>query len=187
MCDNFLYNRFQRSLYNMPGLIQFEDHPEFRPNLTPYEIFKLGSFGGTYWRPIKSKFYVNKLKDQHHEFSWARRLSDDVLTRACEDYDININKYKVKVGGRDCGLEEWEQKSWIQKQDPYGWVQWYARFYNGRRTADDERQIKRWRGVAGSRGRFLLQYKNLKEDGVSNKEHRMRVLLQILQHWAKKP
>ena len=39
------------------GKIFFEDHPEFRPNLSPRQIFKLGSFGGTYWRPIKSKFY----------------------------------------------------------------------------------------------------------------------------------
>ena len=35
----------------------FEDYPEFKPNLSPREMFLLGSFGGTYWREIKSKFY----------------------------------------------------------------------------------------------------------------------------------
>ena len=32
----------------------FKDHPEFKPNLTPRQIFKMGSFGGTYFRPIYS-------------------------------------------------------------------------------------------------------------------------------------
>ena len=38
----------------MPRKIVFKDHPEFTPNLTPRQMFKLGSFGGTYWRPIDS-------------------------------------------------------------------------------------------------------------------------------------
>ena len=32
--------------------------------------------------------------------------------------------------------------------------QWYCRFYQGRRTADDERQIGRWKGVCGEKGRW---------------------------------
>ena len=38
------------------GLIVFKDYPEFTPNLTPQEIFEMGSFGGTYWRPIYSVY-----------------------------------------------------------------------------------------------------------------------------------
>ena len=49
---------------NSSGEIVFSDYPEFRPNLTPGEIFQMGSFGGTYWRPIRSsvakKNYKNK-------------------------------------------------------------------------------------------------------------------------------
>lgn len=33
----------------MPKNIHFKDYPDFTPNLTPKEIFKLGSFGGTYF------------------------------------------------------------------------------------------------------------------------------------------
>ena len=31
---------------------------------------------------------------------------------------------------------------------------WYCRFYLGRRTDDDGRQISRWKGVAGEKGRW---------------------------------
>jgi hypothetical protein len=37
------------------GDLVFPDFPEFRPNLTPEEVLNMGSFGGTYFRPIRSK------------------------------------------------------------------------------------------------------------------------------------
>ena len=37
------------------GLLTFPDWPIFKPNLTPFEILLLGSFGGTYFRSIYSK------------------------------------------------------------------------------------------------------------------------------------
>lgn len=57
----------------------------------------------------------------------------------------------VKAGQ---SLSDWERSGWIRAQDPRGWFQWYCRFYLGRRTSDDERQISRWSGVCGPNGRF---------------------------------
>jgi hypothetical protein len=133
------------------GKLYFPDHPEFTPNLTPKQIFELGAFGGTYWRPIRSSITKRNYENVHEEFpkSWWEDLEAEQLTsKTCNK---SINKYKVKSG---TSLKYWEEKGWITKQDPYGWVQWYCRFYQGRRSDDDERQIKRWIGIAGQTGRF---------------------------------
>ena len=58
------------------GNIVFSDNPEFTPNLTPREIFKLGSFGGTYWRPIYSKTNKKNYKNYHKKYpsSWWKYI-----------------------------------------------------------------------------------------------------------------
>ena len=60
------------------GTITFKDYPDFRPNLTPREIFKLGSFGGTYWRPIYSTVNKKEYKDRHKKFAkWWKNIPDE--------------------------------------------------------------------------------------------------------------
>ena len=95
------------------GTLIFKDHPEFRPNLTPRDMFKLGSFGGTYWRPIYSSVVGKKLKNVHKKYpkSWWEGIPDDHLTRPFDEYDTKINKYGVKVGTT---LEFWEEKDGSQ-------------------------------------------------------------------------
>lgn len=171
------------------GVIFFKDCPDFSPNLTPREIFKLGSFGGTYWRPIKSMFYERELKNFHRKYpsTWWKGIPDKLLTNPMKNYDKKINKYGVRVG---TSLEFWEKKKWINKSHPYGWVQWYCGFYCGYRSSDDIRQINRWKNLAGSKGRFRkwLITQIEKKGGVKNWDNPeiSPKIRQTLQHWGYK-
>ena len=55
---------------------------------------------------------------------------------------MNVNKHGVKGG---TSLRFLENKSWINKIDPYGWFQWYFGYCLGRRSKNNERQINRWK------------------------------------------
>jgi hypothetical protein len=166
---------------------------QFRPNLTPRQIFLLGSFGGTYWRPIYSGVLKKNLKDQHLKYhdvkntftgemeDWWKGIDDNLLTRSIPD--LKINKYRVHSG---TSLEDWESKNWISAQDPYGWVQWYCEFYSGRRSDDDHRQIRRWLNFAGPKGRFKLRIVNMiKNKNTTFDDFNISpIIRQGLQHWG---
>lgn len=170
---------------NAKGEIVFADFPDFRPNLTPKEIFHLGSFGGTYWRPIWSSVTRESYKDLHLEYpaSWWRGLSDDKLVRDWKEYDKSQNRYGVKVGTT---LQFWELKDWIHPSHPYGWVHWYCDFYTGKRGEDDARQVQRWVQTAGPRSRFRRALVNqiLKKKAAYDDESVSPKIRQTLQHWA---
>lgn len=174
----------------IPGnTLHFDGYPEFKPNLTPAEIFEMGSFGGTYWRPIHSSVTNSDYDDkQYLKHEYLRDISPDKMTRPWDQYSTDINKYKVHVGQT---LEEWEKKHWITEYDPYGWVQWYCNFYDGRRTPDDARQIARWVALASDKGRFkgmLLgkikkKYPDDPEKGYDDYSISPKIR-QTLQHWG---
>ena len=165
--------------------IKFKDYPDFRPNLTPREMFVLGSFGGTYWRPIDSGVTGKSHKNKHLKYpkSWWKGIPEEHLTS--DTCDVSINKYKVNVG---TSLEFWESKNWINKLHPYGWVQWYCDFYQGKRCPDDERQIQRWKNLAGPKGRFMrfLVTQIIKKGAKWNDETISPKIRQVLQHWGYK-
>ena len=148
--------------------ILFRDYPDFQPNLTPRQMFKIGIMGGSYFRTIQSprtnKIYKNRYKKY-------KSLNSIPKYKICgTTYNKNINLYKVKVG---CSYDQWMEKYWIKENiDPYGWIEWYINFYEGRRCKDDERQIKRWKALAGKNGRFFVRKK------------KSRKILQTLIHWG---
>ena len=113
---------------------------KFHPNVSPVDVIKKGAFGGTYFRDIYSgvtgKFYKNSWK----EFSELKSI--DKKYYASDFYDVKLDCYGVEVG---TSLRFWESKNWIRPIDPYGWFQWYFRYWKGRRNNDDIRQINRWK------------------------------------------
>ena len=167
------------------GRLLFPDFPDFKPNLTPKEVLQLGSFGGTYFRPIYSSVTKLKYKDEAWKelpSSWLEGLN--IRTQVSSSvYDNSKNKYKVKCGA---SLEEWESSGWMRQQDPYGWFQWYCRFYQGRRTEDDQRQVGRWSKCAGPKGRWKnnLISKCAKAGCGFDNFGISPVVRQTLQHWG---
>lgn len=171
--------------------LRFADHPEFRPNLTPEQCIRAGIFGGVYFNPIGGKPGTHttpsgrrkRIDVDHREFppGWFRGVPESMYL--ARRYDRRVNKYGV-VSGKDQRF--WEEKGWIDAQDPRGWFQWYCRFYCGRRTPDDERQIRRWQGVAGEKGRFRTALLNkVRRAGTTNDDHAVSpVTRQTLLHWA---
>jgi hypothetical protein len=164
----------------------FKDYPEFKTNLKHHQILKMGAFGGTYFRPIYSsvtkKHYKSEDVIEEYPKSWFKGIDIEKMVISPK-YDKKINKYGVKCGS---DLEDWENSGWMDKQDPYGWFQWYCRFYMGRRTDDDKRQIKRWLALTGPKGRFKNRLLNMikKKDGKYDDESISPVIRQTLLHWG---
>ena len=106
---------------------------DFVANKSPVDIIKESAFGGTYFRDIYSgvndKWYRN-----WKEFDELKNI--DPKYYCSNYYDVSVNKYGVKCG---ISLRFWENKKRINPIDPYGWFQWYFRYWLGRRYVYDER------------------------------------------------
>jgi hypothetical protein len=160
---------------------------QFHPNRTPEEVLRGGGFGGTYFRSI-----ISAVTNQQYTAKQAVTMTlpkdwivglDQKTVLSSQKYNQQVNKYKSKCGG---SLGMWESSGWISDADPYGWFQWYCRFYQGRRCSDDKRQIGRWMGVCGPKGRFRSQLCN-KIVAANTKFNDVKispVIRQTLWHWG---
>ncbi len=133
--------------------------PDFNPDLTPKEMLELGVFGGKYMTDCQNEF-------PSEWFENAKLCS--------EKHDPNLNFFNINASQP---LKIWQQKGWIHPDDPRGWFQWYCRYYMGRRHPDDERQIKRWKGMK----RHAAQLKNACTEGDWTCRPKQR---QALLHWS---
>ena len=148
------------------------------PNKSPIEVIKEGSFGGTYFRNIYSNVNNKWYKISWKEFNDLKNI--DPKYYSSNFYDIGVNKYGVKSG---TSLRFWENEGWISLVDPYGWFQWYFRYYLGRRSSDHERQIKRWKGMV-TRFKGIL-VKMSKNKGAKFDDYSISPKIrQILLHWG---
>ena len=109
---------------------------DFRANKTPVEVSKVEGFGGTYFGDIYSGVNGEWYRKPWEEFDVLKNI--DQKCYCSNYYDVSVNKYGVKSG---TPLRFWEIKRCIHSIDPYGWFQWYLRYWLGKKSVDDERQI----------------------------------------------
>lgn len=121
MQKNYVYFRSEPAGRNF--------HPDFQPELTPKEMLAMGVFGGKYMTDGRAEFPA----------AWFAKAK-----LSPQRPDPRLNFFNVAASQP---LAEWRRKGWLHDEDPRGWFQWYCRYYLGRRCADDERQIRRWRAV----------------------------------------
>ncbi|XXH04572.1 hypothetical protein Hte_010989 [Hypoxylon texense] len=178
---------------DVEGNYHFASHPGFTPNKSPESILREGSFGGSYWRPLYSRRLRATVADDWRELpgSWTAGL-DVARYLVSETYDAAANKYGVACGQ---SIEAWEAAGWIaHAHDVRGWFQWYCRFWLGRRCADDDRQVGRWRRCVGEAGRWrrtlLRKYvqagiRSVADEGDDEREGDVSpVVHQTCHHWA---
>lgn len=124
----------------------------FNPLLNPEQMLELGVFDGHYF-------------DDFSDFS----KTPAVRTK---------NLFAPRVSQ---SRQVWIDKGWITPEDPLGWFQWYARFWNGRRLEEvDAFQIKRWHSFVARHGAQVKKNGN----GDISKRPRQR---QCLLHWGADP
>jgi hypothetical protein len=174
-------------------VFHFGGYPDFTPNKSPEEMIRQGSFGGSYWRPLKSHKLGIIIENDWAELpnEWVEGLNPETyLTNPF--YNPDVNKFKVSCGQ---SIEEWEAAGWISHEhDVRGWFQWYCRFFQGRRCEDDERQVSRWKKCVGETGRWrrmlLKKYMHLGvrevfDDGADEDAPEVSpVMHQTCHHWA---
>ena len=151
---------------------------EFNPNKTPVKITKKGEFGGTRFRDICLGVYGNWYRNSWKGFNDLKNI--DKKHYFSNDYDVELNKHKVKTGTL---LRFWKNKDWINKIDPYGWFQWHFRYFLERRSSDDFRQINRWKKtVIRFKGKLVNM---IKDSGGTFDDYSISPKTrQILLHWG---
>lgn len=157
------FQKYYRYVCTKPIGKQFD--AGFKPELKPQEMLKIGVFGGAYFDGVDG-LIPNDLPR-----SWFKgvKLSPDGKKKDELNY-FGINASQP--------LSVWRAKGWIYKDDPHGWLQWYCRYYLGRRIpGEDERQIKRWKAMV----RHIAQIKKHCQKGDASCHPKQR---QALLHWA---
>lgn len=134
----------------------------FNPCFTPGDMLRLGVFDGKYMTDCANEYPESM-------FAQARF--------SIKKPDPKINAFKKHSG---LPLKYWIEQNWINPQDPRGWFEWYCRFWLGRISPDDNRQMERQQKFA-SRHSALLYSKGFGDPA------RFQARRQSLLHWSCDP
>ena len=141
----------------MTSRLYFSEHPEFKPSYSPVEMFSMGIFGGAYFQ------IETQLPD-----AFIKEMGSLLEHNTGGKSNPTKNFYKILSGA---SLEWWLEKKLIHDEDPNGWVEWWIKFYYGRRHSDDNRQISRWTSFVARHGGMLQNYKKRGKDSPKTRQN----------------
>ena len=132
----------------------------------------------TYCRDIYSGINGKWYRKSWKQFGELKNIDQKYY---CSNYyDVSANKYGVLCR---TSLGFWENKGWINHVDPYGWLQWYCRYWLGRKSFDDERQINRRKGIVSSfKSKLIKMIKDV--NGRIDDYSIPPKIRQVLLHWG---
>ncbi|MGL5648984.1 MAG: hypothetical protein ACRDDY_14135 [Clostridium sp.] len=134
----------------------------FTPSYTPLEMLELGVFEGK---------YINGIPGVPKEWYDLPKV-----LKVYQKPDPSLNKFGVKSR---MSLSEWRDKGWIDECDPYGWFEWYIKYFLGRRIREiDAKQIWRWHSFISRHQAQVTKGCNLSDEACRPKQR------QGLLQWA---
>jgi hypothetical protein len=130
----------------------------FWPHYSPEDLITGGIFRGNYF------------DDPLREF----------LPKEWFEGERKIYKFGVSASN---SLQWWQERGLMHPDDPRGWIEWYCKYFLGRRHADDRRQIYRWANFCLRHG-SMMRYHLEKHEIPIEDESAYPKFRQGLFHWA---
>ena len=102
----------------------FEDRPDFTPNLTPAQVIRAGTWGGS---PSPARRETGRsgpcdIDEGRFRTKWFGTL-------AAASIAIEGRARRICTASRLDRRNSIGRKGWIDARDQEGWFQWYCRFY----------------------------------------------------------
>jgi hypothetical protein len=126
---------------------KWKKEPKGEPTIYELELDAedIDNLDNPYEHKLKKEKSVNKYKKEAAE-------SDFIPDYKPEEIQDAYNAIYGHYGPRLASMDKWPSE-WIKSDvDPMGWLQWYEQYKAGRRSEDDDRQIKRWKSFKARHG-----------------------------------
>eukprot|EP00762_Andalucia_godoyi_P006449 ANDGO_02941.mRNA.1 hypothetical protein len=153
-------------------MYQLDENPnenfaaDFAPAYDPAQLLLLGIFEG--------HFFNDCILEYPREW-FEQALQQNKLSPEKPDPTLNCFGVKSRLS-----LKEWKERGWVAGEDRRGWMEWYFRYWLGRRDPEvDKFQIEQW-------NKFTEQQLKVKEVCEANPGDRTTLALerQHLLQWS---